>query len=315
MDKRTADTLIDFVDLTKPARLILGYRSNDDKISLRQVALAQDAQNMFAEIAGQILTDRSQREPEEWEPARPVSKETYLITTCEAVGDVPQVSNSQVQPLLAALIDTQSIVETNGKTLRKTDPYFYAFQFGTGTGSVTFLRKLNPLRGLRKKRLGFLDDELSLAPHAVFAFDSYADLIITEKNLFIFNQTAFAAIFRGQVELKKMTKGWIDGIKASTPMTEESYNLLLAKGVRDSRISKRIESIARRGHLTGLSSSHLREGMKKCDLDSSVYMNQSDEIVLTEDTLPEILKFLNEDMFRGVLTDDPFEVDSKALRH
>ncbi|MBC2681478.1 DUF4868 domain-containing protein [Corynebacterium sp. 4HC-13] len=315
MDKSTVDELFKFVDLTKPVRLILGYRSNNDKVSLNRVALAQDAQDMFTEIAREVLEDRKQRKPEEWEPARPVSKETYLVTTCEAVGEVPQVSRSTVQPLLAALIDTQSIIETKGETLLKTDPYFYAFQFGIGSESVTFLRKLNPLRGLRKKRLGFLDDELSLARHAVFAFDSYVDLIITQEHLFVFNQTAFAAIFRGQEELKKMAKSWVDEIKDSTPMTQESYNALLAKGVRDSRVSKRIESIVRRGHLASLDASDLREGMNKCDLDPSVYMNQSDELVLTEDTLFDILKFLNEDMFSGVLTDSPFVSDSKAPRN
>lgn len=314
MDKKTADSYIDFVDIKKPPKLILGYRSTDSKVSLKTVALAQDAQGMFAKIAADVLEDRSTKIPEKWEPARPVSKETYLVTTCKEVGDVPQVSKSKVQPLLAALIDTASISETTGKTLRKTDPYFYAFQFGTGEESVTFLRKLNPLRGLRQKKLGLLNDELSLVNQAVFAFDSYVDLIITQKHLFIFNQSAFATIFRGQAELAKMTKGWIEGIRASTSMTEDSYELLLSKGVRDSRITNRIESIARRGHLGSLNASQLREGMKKCDLDASVHMNESDELILTEDTLPEILKFLNEDMFRGVLTDDPFEVDSKALR-
>lgn len=314
MDKSTADELLDFVDLSKPVRLILGYRSNDDKVSLRRVALAQDAQDMFAEIASGVLEDRKQREPEEWEPARPISKETYLVTTCEDVGEMPQVARSKVQPLLAALIDTQFIAETDGKTLLSADPYFYAFQFGIGSDSVTFLRKLNPLRGLRKKRLGFLGDELSLARHAVFAFDSYVDLIITEENLFVFSQTVFASIFRGQEELKKMAKDWVDGIKDSTPMTQKSYDVLLVKGIRDSRASKRIESIARRGHLASLNASDLRRGMKKCNLKPSVHMNQSGELVLTKDTLFDILKFLNEDMFSGVLTGSPFESDSKALR-
>lgn len=314
MDKETADSYIDFVDITKPPKLILGYRSDKSKVSLKTVALAEDAQGMFSQIADDVLKDRAVRIPEKWEPARPVSKETYLIMTCEEVGNVPQVSRSKVQPLLAALIDTQSISEMSGKNLRKTEPYFYALQFGTGEKSVTFLRKLNPLRGLRQKKLGLLNDELSLVNQPVFAFDSYVDLIITQEHLFIFNQSAFATIFRGQAELAEMTKGWIDGIRASTSMTEDSYELLLSKGIRDSRVTNRIESIARRGHLSSLSASQLRAGMKKCDLDASVHMNESDELILAEDTLYEVLKFLNEDMFRGVLTDDPFEVDSKALR-
>jgi len=314
MDNCTIDDLIKVVDLKKPARLILGYRSVNGKVSLSRIAVAQDAQRMFAEIAKQILEDGRQRVSEEWDPARPVSKETYLVTTCESVGDVPQVANSKIQPLLKALIETQSIAETNGNTLRKTSPYFYAFQFGTGKGSVTFLRKLNPQRGLRKKWLGFLGDELSLSDHEVFAFDSYADLIITEADLFIFSQTAFASIFRGQTELKDMTEGWVDEINKTTPMTEDSHSLLLQRGLSDSRISKRIESIVRRGHLLNLSSSDLREGMSKCDLDPSVHMNDADEILLTESTLFDVLKFLNEDMFLGLLTNDPFEVDSKTRR-
>ncbi|OLN12831.1 hypothetical protein BUE62_08385 [Corynebacterium diphtheriae] len=93
MDNRTIDNLINIVDLKKPARLILGYRSVNGKVSLSRVAVAQDAQRMFAEIANQILEDGRQRVPEEWEPARPVSKETYLVTTCKSVGNVPQVAN------------------------------------------------------------------------------------------------------------------------------------------------------------------------------------------------------------------------------
>lgn len=314
MDNRTIDNLINIVDLKKPARLILGYRSVNGKVSLSRVAAAQDAQRMFAEIANQILEDGRQRVPEEWEPARPVSKETYLVTTCKSVGNVPQVAKSKTQPLLKALIETQSIAETNGNTLRKASPYFYAFQFGTGKGSVTFLRKLNPQRGLRKKWLGFLGDELSLSNHEVFAFDSYADLIIMEADLFIFSQTAFASIFRGQTELSKMTEGWVDEINKTTQMTEDSHSLLLQRGLSDSRISRRIESIVRRGHLLNLSSSDLREGMLKCDLDPSEHMNEANEILLTDGTLFDVLKFLNEDMFLGLLTNDPFEVDSKTRR-
>lgn len=315
MDKKEADVLVSHADLTAPVRLVLGYRSTDKNISLSRVALADDAQAMFAEIAAGVLKDRENREPEDWDPARPVSPETYLVTTCEAVGDVPQVARSKVQPLLKALIDTDPIQEVDGDALRKTDPYFYAFQVGTGDASVTFLRKMNPLRGLRKKRLAVLDDELQLVDHAVFAFDGYADMIITPTHLIIFNQTAFAAIFRGQAELEEMTKGWVEGIRAATPMTDAAFSALLAKGNSDSRVAKRIESISRRGHLASLTTSDLRKGMKKCDLDPKQYFNDADELVFDEKSLPEVLKFLNEDMFKGVLTDAPFEVDSKAPRH
>lgn len=315
MNKQEADALVSHVDLKAPVRLILGYRSTGKNVSLSRVALAADAQAMFAGIATAVLGDRESREPEEWGPARPVSPETYLIATCAAVGGVPQVSRSTVQPLLVALIDTDSIPEVDGDALRKTEPYFYAFQIGMGDASLTFLRKMNPLRGLRKKRLAVLDDELRVVSHAVFAFDGYADMVVTPSHLLIFNQTAFAAIFRGQAELERMTKGWVDGIRATTPMTETSASALLAKGKSDSRVSKRIESISRRGHLVNLTASNLRKGMERCDLNPEQYFNEAGELVFDEESLPEVLKFLNEDMFKGALTDALFEVDSKAPRH
>lgn len=316
MNKEEADALVSHADLTAPVRLILGYRSTDKNISLSRVALAEDAQAMFSAIGAGVLEDRGQREPEEWDPARPVSPETYLVTTCAEVGAVPKVSSSKVQPLLRALIDTDPIPEVEGDdALRKTEPYFYAFQIGSGDASLTFLRKINPLRGLRKKRLAVLDDELRLVNHTVFAFDDYADMVVTPTHLLIFNQTAFAAIFRGQAELEKMTKGWVEGIRATTPMTDASFAALLAKGKSDSRVTKRIESISRRGHLATLTTADLRRGMKKCDLDPKQYFNHAGELVFDEKSIPEVLKFLNEDMFKGVLTDAPFEVDSKAPRH
>lgn len=314
MDKTTADSILNSLDLTEPVRLILGYRSSNSKVSLQKVPLAQDAQDMFSEIANEVVDGLLQRDPEVWEPSRPVSKETYLVSTCESVGEVPQVSKSTVQPLLTALINTDSIEETNGPSLRKTDPFFYAFQIGNGSNSVTFLRKLNPLRGLRQKRIGLLGDELSLSRSTPLIFDHYADLVFTEDTLFVLNQSTFAAIFRGQAELKKVLKSWINGIRQSVAMTDDSYQLLMTKAARDTRASRRVESIARRGHLRSVSISDLRLGMKKCGIDPQDHFNGSNELLLKEDSMFEILQFLNEDMFRGVLTDDPFIVDSKSPR-
>ncbi|OYO12069.1 hypothetical protein CGZ98_07720 [Enemella evansiae] len=315
MDKQKVDGLVAYANLRAPVRLILGYRSTDQNVSLGRVAVAEDVQGMFAEIAESVLEDRKRRDPESWSPGRPVSPETYLVTTCLDVGDVPQVSRSQVQPLLSALIHTDQIVEMDGSNLRRTDPYFYAFQFGTGAKSITFLRKLNPLRGLRKRRLALLDDEMTLVNHHVFAFDGFADMIVTQTHLLIFNQTAFAAIFRGQAELEKMAKGWVEGFSKSMAITQDSFDLLMAKVKTDSRITNRIENIQRRGHLASLTTKDLRRGMKRCDLDEKKLINTSGELVFTEQNLAEVLKFLNEDMFRGVLTDEPFESDSKAPRH
>lgn len=315
MDKKEAEAIVSHADLTAPVRLILGYRSTDKNVSLSRVALASDAQVMFKKIATNILKNQKKRDPEDWAPARPVAPETYLVTTCSAVGNVPKVASSNVQPLLSALIDTDPIPEVDGDALRKTDPYFYAFQFSTGGTSLSFLRKINPMRGLRKKKLTLLDDELTLVNHAVFAFDDFADMIVTPTHVMIFNQTAFAAIFRGQKELENMTKGWVYSIRATTPMSQTSHTLLLAKAKSDSRVSKRIESISRRGHLANLGVEDLRRGMERCELDPELYINSANELEFDEKSLPEVLKFLNEDMFRGVLTDDPFEVDSKAPRN
>lgn len=313
MDKTKADALNKIDNLDEPVRLILGYRSKD-KVSLNRVPLAQSAQDIFADIASHLVQSFAEREAEDWEPARPVSKETYLVTTPAEVGDVPQVASSRIKPLIHALINSDSIVEVDGSRLRKSDPQFYAYQFGSGEDSTVFLRKMNALRGLRKKRVGILSDQLEAEDKPVFAFDDSADLIFTSEWVFVFSQTAFTYLFRGQSDLEKMIRSWLKGIRESTPMAEGSIEVLLKKSKSDSRIAKRIESISRRGHLDKLSPDTLREGMKQCALDPGELMNSDDELIFSEDNASSMLKFLNEDLFSGVLTNEPFESDSKTPR-
>lgn len=313
MDKNQADELINSINLNEPVRLILGYRSQD-KVSLSRVPLAQSAQDLFEDIAKRFLKNCLGREPEDWDPSRPVSKETYLVTTPTEVGNVPQVASSDIQPLIRSLLYSDTIAEASSSTLRKTEPSFYAFQFGSGNDSAVFLRKLNALRGLKKKKIAILSDELHATEQRIFAFDDSSDLILTSGTVLVFSQTAFAYLFRGQADLEKMTREWLYGIEKSTPMAEGSAEILLKRTKSDSRIAKRVESISRRGHLAHLTSADLRKGMSKCDLNPKELLNDHGELIFTESNAGELLKFLNEDMFRGVMTDDPFEVDSKAPR-
>ncbi|MCT1563138.1 MULTISPECIES: Kiwa anti-phage protein KwaB-like domain-containing protein [Corynebacterium] len=308
----SAKTLSEIDNLNDPVRLILGYRS-EKKVSLIRVPLAQNAQDAFKDIAEQLLQSLTERTAEEWDPTRAVSKETYLVTTPSEVGDVPQVTRSK-QPLIDALIESDSIEEVDKSSLRKADPLFYAYQFGAGESSTVFLRRMNALRGLRKKRLGILSDQLQVIDDPILAFDGSADLVFTSESVFVLSQSAFTTLFRGQAELRKMVRNWVDEIKKSTPMTEGSVEVLLTKSESDTRVAKRIESIKRRGHLANISPDLLRTEMMQFNLDPKKLMNPKDELVISKNNALDVLKFLNEDMFRGVLSDELFESDSKKLR-
>ncbi|MDO5031283.1 Kiwa anti-phage protein KwaB-like domain-containing protein [Corynebacterium sp.] len=294
-------------------RLILGYRSSD-KLSLKRVPLTQPGQEMFADIAKTVLDKLTGSKPAKWGPTDAIREGELLVATADTVGDLPLVTRPQDKPLIEALIDAQSIMETNGKNLLKSSPSFYAFQVGSGDDSLTFLRRLNPQRGLQRKIFGILSDELSPTDGQVFAFDSFADLIITSKGILVLDQNTFHTIFRNQDDIKGMISGWVKKLGASIAMTNESQEVLLQKGLDNSRAAKRIESIVHRGHLKSLTNLDISTAMEKCGLKPAKYLTQTNRIIFSEDTTLELLKFLNEDIFRGALTNAPFEVDSKTKR-
>lgn len=130
----------------------------------------------------------------------------------------------------------------------------------------------------------------------------------------VLSQVTFAKLFRDQETLIGRVPAWAASVAAHVPMAAEGRARMEAKVLRDGRLARRLETIANRGHLDGITIEEVREKMVAVGLDHEALISDDGELTLEEERIPSVLHFLNEDLFHGVLTNAGFRADRKALR-
>jgi hypothetical protein len=197
-----------------------------------------------------------------------------------------------------------------------SDLSFYALTIGNTPGQrATFLRRNNPRRGLKRGRIyTFLADSLQRIEDPIFAFDDYVDLIFVGDQVCILSQAVFAVIFRDQDTLAARVPTWADDLQKHIPTTNDGRDRLTARALRDSRLRARLEAVVRRGHLPTVAPETIKEAMTNSGMDPSQFIDGAGKLTFEESDIPQILYFLNEDLFTGALTNTGFRADKKAVR-
>lgn len=94
-------------------------------------------------------------------------------------------------------------------------------------------------------------------------------------------------------------------------MKPDSEAALLEVARADSRTWRRLREIRRRGHLAGISLADVRKYAKKVGLESAAIV-QDGKLVFNPADRFSFLHLLNEDLYRGPLTDETFEAQRKS---
>lgn len=125
------------------------------------------------------------------------------------------------------------------------------------------------------------------------------------------HQTSFERLFRDIGLIDKHVRGWIEGITDHLPMESESEAELLRVAHEDSRTWRRLREIRRRGHLAYVQMSDVREYARKVGLDPGSLIKDG-KLVFDPAERFSFLHLLNEDLYRGGLTDVTFEAQRKT---
>ncbi len=296
--------------------LVVAWPSNK-KIKLRQVAISSEIASAFRGVIDSAMFELNQREGQVWAPDADLSPETFLTISEADLGSAPALAAEHgEQTLFGALKSAESLPVMDPEGLPAGDLTFYALVVGDSIGSRhVFLRRSNPRRGLKRGRIySMLSDTLQRIEEPIFAFDEWVDLICIEEEIHILSQTVFAALFRGQDALTEQVPRWTEELKKVVSLADEGRSRLEAKAQRDSRIRARLEAIVHRGHLESVTEEVLRSAMAESGLDASRLINSSGEFLLEEEDIPQVLYFLNEDLFSGSITKVGFRADKKAAR-
>lgn len=307
---------LEMIDSTAALTLVVGWKSGQ-KTKLRQVAISTDVEAKFRGVISNALDDLNGREAVNWSPEADLSPETYLVIPASDLGPSPTLAAEHGgQSLANALAAGEGLHELAPQDIPAPDLSFYAFVVGNTPGSrSTFLRRTNPRRGLKGGRIyTFLSDALHQIQEPIFAFDEYIDLVFFENQVCILSHSVFAAMFRDQDALAAQVPSWAGDLQQHVPLTNDGRERLVQRALRDTRLRTRLESIVRRGHLPAVSQETMREAMVESGMDPSIFMDQDGRLTLQDVDIPQVLYFLNEDLFSGALTKVGFRADKKAAR-
>lgn len=319
-----ADILNDF-NASKAGTLtfFVGWLSGTS-YQLRRLILHKDIEKIFRDIANDVLegTENVQgvkgRKSEKWTVEAQIFPETYLECSISSVGNTPRLTSRPKEERLLEVLKSAELLEViDAKEIDMKRIGLYGFTIAPPKESpgerIVFIRRINPRRGLRGGRIfGQYSDALTRIEGKVFAFDEQVDLIVAGDRLVVLSQSAFIALFRDKEELKALVPKWGKSLSDHFPVEKGSLERIIAKAVRDLRHRQRLEAIVSRGHLEGVELLQLKDAMESCELDPEKFFTESGELCVEEGDVADLLYFLNEDLYLGLITGEKHRADKKA---
>jgi hypothetical protein len=304
------------IDRNGSLTLVVGWKSGQN-MKLRQLTIGSAVEVAFRAVIASTLADLAGREAAAWSPEADLSPETYLVISKSDLGPSPTLAAEHNNQTLAdALLAAENLESLLPAHIPASDLAFYALVVGSVPGHRSaFLRRNNPRRGLKHGRIyTFLSDSLERIQEPIFAFDQFIDLVFFGDQVCILSQAVFAAIFRDQDTLAAQVPAWATDLQQHVPITDDGRDRLTQRALRDSRLRARLESIVRRAHLPTVSQDTIRQAMLDTGMDPEMYIDADGRLTFADTDIPQILYFLNEDLFTGSLTKTGFRADKKATR-
>ncbi len=294
---------IQALDLSGPVVLGFGWRSGQH-IETGRIDISNGLSDTLRAIADKHQQELMVRS------SRPYSPEIDIVphdeyasaTTRELDGD---------DPTLALLHEAGLLDATDARRLPRRSLLYYAIVF---PGVAAFVRKTNPYLSANRGRIFTrLANTLVEVEEPLFAFDRTVDFVITPDAIYISSLNAFEYLFKDDAYITRNIPIWIGAITSSLDVAAGGVDVLEKHCRSNTRLRRRLESIAARHHLAKVTATQLRKEMTRLALDPTKLMKGS-RLVISDDTVADVLKLLNEDLFVGGLSGAHFEVDKKAPR-
>ena len=188
---------------------------------------------------------------------------------------------------------------------------FYAVVAGNDA-RVAFVRKSDPQ--MHHKAGSFLlsgRDTLAVIDGPVFRLFTGFDFVLAPDWAYVLSQHRFEQLFRDTGLVAGHVVEWVTGVTDHLPMPDDSVDALKGAAARDSRLWRKLRSIHRRGHLADVSIDQVREYADDHGMDVDKVISDG-QLVFDPGERFTIMELLNEDLFRGPLTDELFEAQRKA---
>ena len=267
--------------------------------------VAEEAADALREVVEAFLAGVSATTPRRYHPDTVLEPGDTMEIPPTAIRD-----ESVVRSLRAA---AQAPPES-GRGVRGRRILYYAIVTGdTLDGLSVFVRKHNPGRGLKPGGILLtLGETLRRVSEAVVNLDRDLDLVLGPDDWILTTSVAaFQAVFRETAAVAQRVAEWVEDFAARVPFAGDGAALLMRRCETDVRVRRKVLAIQERGHLAGRTIDDVRAAIQRLRFDESVYLE--DGALRFDPSRPfPLLRLLNEDTFRGAITDVVFDVDAKA---
>jgi len=187
----------------------------------------------------------------------------------------------------------------------------WALVFGVGEEKTVFVHKNNPVQlGSKPLVAGLFDDALTRLTEPLLAFDPHFDLVIVDGQMIILDYSDFEVLFRESDAVLARAREWSEAVTSQLPSTPASAEALEEVIRRNGVIRRKVTSIIRRQYFSALTPSVVRERLDAHGLDADKYM-PGGELDFNADTIQDLVRFLNEDLFEGDFSNQPYAASGK----
>jgi hypothetical protein len=190
--------------------------------------------------------------------------------------------------------------------------YLYALVSDTEeAGRVVMIKKQTPAKKASDgKWWGLPGDKLKRMDADPWQIHPYFDLVVSADGAYVLRLDALDQLLGDSQILVEHVDGWVAAIATSLPIAEGQADTLIDRCKSSSRLRNRLRAINSRGHLTRVTIDKVEEHAKRMQLEPADFI-KDDELVVSDANADQLLKLLNEDLFTGGLTGDPFVTDGK----
>jgi len=207
--------------------------------------------------------------------------------------------------------------QLHANELGKRTFVFYAAVVGNDPDRRTaFVTQWNPHRiGLEGKILTAYGNQLREIRDPLLAFERLFHMAVTPEGIAVLNKTAFEKVFRDVETMQERVPVWADHVGASVPLDDAGLGCLRQACARNMRIAAKARGLFESGILKDrkITAKMLADEMRRQNLDADRMVKQG-KLVIEESDVPTLLKLLDEGLWRGWLTDTPWEAGSKLKR-
>ncbi len=189
----------------------------------------------------------------------------------------------------------------------------YGVVAGSDGDRVLFVRRTNPqlAHGAGKKLLAIGGERLTRLDEPAFSFAPKFDFVVGDGWAIVLDQRSFEMLYREIGMVTANISRWIGGITDFLPMDAADVESLRTVALHDSRTWRQLREIEQRGHLAGVTLDQVERYARVVGIDPAAVV-AGDRLTFDPAQRFNFLHLLNEDLYKGQLTDELFEAQRKS---